>query len=124
MTWFAYSRKNIQGGLGQEIDLIEDHDYRKGVVFSRTGPESDHLIASLGVLNGEGDVSRTMVARASYTAIALHQGPLQMEADQIRIKLFGRANEPWTDDDYYDCFFNLDLANGFVFAHQQNQGLR
>ena len=94
--------KNIQGGFDAEMNLQKAHVYRQGVVFYRTGPESDRLV----------------------TALATHQGALDMQREAVKIKIFGRDAEPFDADDYYESFFNLDLKNGLVFWNEKDQDYR
>jgi hypothetical protein len=65
-----------------------------------------------------------MVESESFTAIALHQGPVDMTKEPIKLKLFGRDRPTDKEDDYYEAFFNLDLKNGFVFWNEKDQEYR
>jgi hypothetical protein len=40
------------------------------------------------------------------------------------MKLFGRDDEPFIEDDYYESFFNVDLANGLVYWNEKDQEYR
>lgn len=116
--------KNIQAGVDAEMALIKDHVYRQGVIFSRTGAESDRLIRALSEMYGKGMSSAEMVQSESFTAIALHQGPIDMAKEPVKLKLFGRDRPTDKEDDYYESFFNLDLKNGFVFWNEKDRGYR
>ena len=116
--------KGIKAGFDSNTNLNKAHVYRKGVVFQRSGPESDRLIASLSALYGNPKPDARMVDEASFTAIALHQGDIDMTADPVKIKLFGRDGPSDTEDDYYESFFNLDLKNRLVFWNEKDQDYR
>jgi hypothetical protein len=116
--------KNIQGGFDSEMNLKKANVYRRGVVFYRTGPESDRLITALATLYGKEKRVRRMTAEETFTAIALHQGALLMEREPVKIKIFGRDGEPFNQDAYYESFFNLDLKNRLVFWNEKDQEYR
>lgn len=116
--------KGIQAGLDAEMDLIEDHVYEEGVVFSSIGPESDRLIAALSAEYGQDKNHVQMVRSESFTAIALHQGAIDMTTEPVKLKLFGRDRPSDQEDDYYESFFNLDLKNMFVFWNEKDQEYR
>lgn len=117
--------KNIQGGFASEMSVQQANVYERGIVFYRSGPESDRLVAALATLYGRDcrQVVR-MTAEESFTAIALHQGALDVERDPVRIKMFGRDTESFDDDAYYESFFNLDLAGGFVCWNEKDPDYR
>lgn len=51
--------KEIQGAFDQNMNLIKNHVYQKGVVFNRSGVESDRLIKALQKLYGlKGNVKK------------------------------------------------------------------
>lgn len=116
--------KNIQGGFDSEMRLRREGVYRRGVTFLRTGEESDRLMAALVRLYGHEKPGLRMIAEETFTAIALHQGPLDMEREPVKIKIFGRDGEPFVEDAYYESFFNLDLKNGFVYWNEKDQDYR
>lgn len=55
-----------------------------------------------------------MVDEETFTAIALHQGLLDAERERINLKLLGRDNQPFEQEDYYESYFNMDLPNRIV----------
>lgn len=116
--------KNIQSGFDADMNLKKEHVYRQGVVFIRTGPESDRLINALATLYGEENTKRQMRFEETFTAIALLQGPLAMEQQPVKIKIFGRDSEPFDEQAYYESFFNLDLKEGFVFWNEKDPDYR
>lgn len=65
-----------------------------------------------------------MVQSESYTAIALHRGPIDMTKQPVKLKLFGRDGPTDSEDDYYESFFNLLLEDGFVFWNEKDQEYR
>jgi hypothetical protein len=94
------------------------------VAFIRTGPESDRLIRALAKLYGHEGAMRQMIPEETFTAIALHQGVIDMEQEPVKIKIFGRDGEPFDEDAYYESFFNLDLKAGFVFWNEKDHDYR
>lgn len=114
--------KEIKAGLDEESNLIQEHVYFEGVVFQRSGPESDRLIDQLAKLYGLNRKGRQMRSREAYTAIALHQGNIDLSHQPIKLKLFGREEEG--DDLYNESFFNVDLPNGIVFWNEKDQEYR
>lgn len=117
--------KNIQGGFDSEMNLQKENVYQRGVVFYRIGPESDRLVAALAALYGQKkDQVLRMTEEEPFTAIALHQGALDMEREPVKIKIFGRDAEPFDEDAYNESFFNLDLTNGLVFWNEKDQEYR
>ena len=116
--------KGIQAGMDAKMALIKDHVYQKGVVFSRTGPESDRLINALSVMYGAGEKHGQMVPTEAFTAIALHVGPIDMTKEPIKLKLFGHDGPTDSEADYNESFFNLDLKNKLVFWNEKDQEYR
>lgn len=117
--------KNIQGGFDSAMNLQRANVYQRGVMFYRTGPESDRLVTALATLYGqEKKRGLRMTAEETFTAIALHQSSLDMEREPVKIKIFGRDAEPFDEEAYYESFFNLDLKNGLVFWNEKDQGYR
>jgi hypothetical protein len=116
--------KGIQAGMDSKMNSLKDHVYRKGVVFSRTGPESDRLISALAAMYGAKESPGKMVQTEAFTAIALHQGPIDMTNEQIKLKLFGHDGPTDREDHYNESFFNLDLRNRLVFWNEKDQEYR
>jgi hypothetical protein len=118
-------RRGIRGGFDADMKLIQDHVYCPAVEFRRSGPESDDLVAALAALYGRPSQDLRMVDAISFTGIALHQDDVDMETQPIRIKLFGRdSDEEVERDEYFESFFNLDLAAGFVFWNEKDPDYR
>ncbi|MCW7755446.1 hypothetical protein OOT00_15830 [Desulfobotulus sp. H1] len=116
--------KGIKGGFDEDMNLIQDHVYIKGIKFYRTGPESDNLITVLASLYGFSDVSAKMTSEERFTGIALHQGEIDMISTPIKMKLFGRDRDDDLEESYNESFFNLDLRNGYVFWNEKDQEYR
>jgi hypothetical protein len=112
--------KNIQGGFDAKMELVRKHVYRLGVRFRRSGAESDRLILAISDLYGISSSVKKMVNEETFTAIALHQGELDMESEPVKLKIFGQDGEPFDEDAYYESFFNVDLPNGFVFWNEKD----
>ena len=116
--------RGIQSGFTENMELNPDHVYRKGVCFARSGPESDRLISVIAKLYGIDVAVERMVDSETYTAIALHQGDIDIEVQPIKLKLFGNDTEADDESVYYESFFNLDLQNGFVFWNEKDEEYR
>ena len=115
--------KDIQAGLDSEMKLNQEHVYSKGVVFSRSGAESDRLISAIAAMYGEEKTNLKMTTEESYTAIALHQRPFNMADEPVKIKLFGH-DAPYDEAQYYESFFNLDLKSRLIFWNEKGQEYR
>lgn len=116
--------KNIHGGFDSGMNLDKSYVYKRGVTFMRSGPESDRLISTLAGLYGDVRPDLKMIELETFTAIALHQGALDMLEIPIKLKLFGRDSEPFDDDAYYESFFNLDLKNRVVYWNEKDPDYR
>jgi hypothetical protein len=117
-------RKDIQSGFDAEMNLVKNHVYREGVTFIRSGIESDKLIARIASLYGLSHARGEMISKETFTAIALHQGQIDLRTEPIKIKIFGRDGESFDQDAYYESFFNVDLVNGFVNWNEKDQEYR
>ena len=114
----------IQAGFNEEMELNRDHVYREGVQFIRSGPERDRLLTAISNLYGIATTASAMVESESFTAIALHQGNLDMTQQPVKLKIFGNDQATDEEEDYYESFFNLDLPNGLVFWNEKDQEYR
>lgn len=117
-------RKDIKPGLDADLKLIRENVVYQGVQFLRSGVESDALLARLSHLYGMDPVNPTMAAKETFTAIALHKDSFDIRAEPVKIKIFGRDADPFIEENYYESFFNLDLAQGFVFWNEKDQDYR
>jgi hypothetical protein len=116
--------KGIKSGFNARMNLVKKHVYRDGVRFVRSGTESDRLIRAIGELYGAGDSKRRMVNEKAFTAIALHQGAIDLDSEPVKLKLFGKDFEPFDENAYYESFFNIDVANGFVYWNEKDPDYR
>ena len=116
--------KGIKSGFDGKMQVMKDHVYLQGVRFLRSGIESDRLIAAIGQFYGAEEAPQKMVLEESFTAIALHQGELDFENDCVKLKLFGRDDEPFDEDAYYESFLNVDLANRMVYWNEKDPDYR
>lgn len=118
--------KGMQGGFDHEMQLIQEHIYRKGITFSRLGIESDNLLKILNSLYGLSPLSIYKMRQAEqYTAILLHQNNLNIHEELVHIKIFGHDQEQDNlDEDYNESFINLDLKNGFVYWNEKDESYR
>lgn len=111
-------------GFDKEMKLVKEHVYRHGVCFRSLGSISDRLINVLAHLYGFQGPLLKMTAEETFTAIALHQQDTNLEQHGVKFKLFGRDQEPFNKDCYYESFFNVDLANGFVSWNEKDPDYR
>jgi hypothetical protein len=116
--------KGIQGGFNEKMILVKKHVYRLGVRFLRSGLESDRLISAISELYGSNRSPKRMVKEETFTAIALHQGELDMDSEPVKLKIFGKDGELFHENAYYESFFNVDLANGFIYWNEKDPDYR
>ncbi|MEM1107209.1 MAG: hypothetical protein AAGH99_00785 [Planctomycetota bacterium] len=117
-------KEGIKSGLDDDMNLIKPHIYSKSVIFRRSGVESDRLVCMLAELYGISIDINKMVERETFTVIALHQGDLDFSSMGVKLKLFGKDEEPFDDDAYYESFLNIDLANQLVFWNEKDTDYR
>ena len=120
--------KGIQGGFredeNEELQLVQEHVYHDGVEFAHSGVDSDELISVIGSLYELTSDRLRMVENRSFTAIALHDGPLDFDKQLVNIKLFANDGEECSEEEYFECFFNVDFANGVVYWNEKDQDYR
>lgn len=122
---FAVKLVNSVGpGFDAEMNLVKDHVYYKGVSFRSLGQVSDDLITALGELYGHDHGNLRMVPEETFTMIALQQQDTDLELHGVKTKLFGRDSDPFSEDDYYESFFNIDLPDGFVSWNEKDPDYR
>ena len=85
--------------------------------------EQSRLVRALAALYGLSQERRRMRARETFTAIALHQGEIDVEAQPVKLKLFGRDAESLPGE-YNESFLNIDLVNGLIFWNEKDQEYR
>lgn len=117
-------QKGIKSGFDANMDLIQDHVYREGVRFFRAGERSDRLIAAIGKLYVSDEIATRMIDEERYTAIALHQGDIDLGSEPVKLKIFGRDGESFDEESYYESFFNVDLLNRLIFWNEKDQDYR
>lgn len=116
--------KGIQNGFDSEMNLHKDRVYRQAVQFIRSGEESDQLMLAISQLyEAEPQVQR-MVECETFTAIALQNDEIDWGSECVKLKLFGKDGEPFVEGDYYESFFHVDLANGWVFWNEKDPDYR
>lgn len=116
--------RSVGPGFDDDMNLIQDHVYHCGVSFRSLGVISDRLISSLANLYGLDQIERRMTPEEKFTAIALQQADTDLELHAVKFKLFGRDQEEFGQDDYYESFFNVDLANGIVSWNEKDPDYR
>ena len=114
----------IQGAFDGDMNLIREHVYHEGVVFRRSGPESDDLVRVIAGLYGQSLAPLKMTDVETFTAIPLHQGAIDMTREAVKIKVFGRDAESCPAEDYYESYFNLDMPNGLVYWNEKDPEYR
>ncbi len=114
----------IKPGLDAGMTLVEGAAVREGVIFSRSGPESDWLITALARLYDLETDDVRMVDEERFTAIMLAQGEANILQTPVRIKIFGRDGADDDEDDYYESFFNIDLSAGYAYWNEKDPSYR
>lgn len=117
-------RKDMRAGFDSNMDLDREHVYRHGVRVFSAGDRSDRLVAAISKLYEDPGPNWRMVDEETFTAIALHQGEIDMATQPIKLKIFGRDSEPFDEEAYYESFFNVDLPNRLVFWNEKDQDYR
>lgn len=117
--------KTIGPGFNTDMELIQEHVYREGLVLFSLGEASDRLIGALAKLYGIEPFQRSAAAQETYTAVALQQEDTELERHPVRIKIFGRdQDEAALEDDYYESFFDVDLPAGYVYWNEKDGDYR
>lgn len=118
-------RRDIRGGFDSATNLISAHISSNAVEFVRSGPDSDNLVTALAELYKLPSRPLRMIEHITFTGIALHEdGEVDMDQKPIKIKIFGYDGADDPSDKYSESFFNLDLANGFVYWNEKDQEYR
>jgi hypothetical protein len=120
--------KGIQGGIredeNEELQLVQEHVYSEGVEFFRSGVDSDALVSVMADLYGLASDDLQMIESHTFTAIALHEGTLDFDSEFVNIKLFANDKEECPEEDYFECFFNVDFANELAYWNEKDQDYR
>ena len=116
--------KKVKPGFDKDMNLIKDHVYYRGVSFRSLGAISDELITSISNLYGFTNSELSMVEAETYTAIALQDKDTDLEIHSVRFKIFGRDQEPFIEENYYESFLNIDLKNEFVSWNEKDPDYR
>lgn len=116
--------KEIGPGFDENMNLNPEHVYREGVVFTRSGPESDRLLVALASLYESSPAPKQMKSQEAFTAIALHKDWIPLTTQPIKLKLFGNDDKADNENAYYESFFNLHLSAGLVFWNEKDQEYR
>lgn len=114
----------IKAGLDHEMNLIKSHVYHEGVRFFSAGAQSNRLVQAISELYATSVRPSQMIPIETYTAIALHQGEINLMDQPIKLKIFGRDSEPFNEDDYYESFFNVDIPNRLAFWNEKDSDYR
>lgn len=117
-------QKGIKAGFDANMDLIRDHVYREGVRFFSMGERSDRLVAAISKLYGSDEINTRMIEEVRFTAIALHQGEMDLAFEPVKLKIFGRDGEPFDEEFYYESFFNVDLPHRLIFWNEKDPDYR
>ncbi|MGH8029086.1 MAG: hypothetical protein ACREO3_04030 [Arenimonas sp.] len=111
-------------GFDAAMHVFRDHVYRGGVVLHSAGPPSDRLIAALARRYRLGAfVGLAMAASVQLTMIVLQQS-IAAGDGPVRMKLFGGDGAGQAKADYFESFFNLDLAAGRAFWKEKDLDYR
>src|SRR5690606_37956289 len=82
--------KTVGPGFDDDMNLIQDHVYYRGVSFRSLGVISDRLISALADLYGLDHGDLRMTAEETFTVIALQQSDTDLELHGVKFKLFGK----------------------------------
>ena len=115
---------HIGPGFDTDLNVLKDNVYRQGVEFRRSGPESDTLMTALSEMYRLNLGVRVMVDSLSFTAIALHNEPVDLRSQTVKIKLFGKDAEPLVEEDYFEAFFNISLRDQVVYWNEKDADYR
>ncbi len=120
--------KNISPGI-QIIDdnpsIVSNNVYDKGLVISSIGEESDDLVFAIAKSYNIKLKSYKMIQSESYTVLHTNINKVDIAKEKIKLKIFGRDNNTlYSDEDYYESFFNVDIVNGFVFWNEKDPHYR
>lgn len=111
-------------GFDADMQLIQAHVYRKGVVLSSLGIETERFISALASLY-EMPVSEVApTATETLTVVALQQQDTGLADGPMRLKLFGQDDDAADAGRYYESFFNVDLPAGFVYWNEKDMDYR
>lgn len=116
--------RGMQGGFDADLKLVNDHVYRQGVRFHRSGDESDRLVSAIAALYELGLGGTRMAHEVSFTAIPLHQGELDFDTQHVTMKIFGHDEEPFDENVYYESFFHVDFAKGLAHWNEKDPEYR
>jgi hypothetical protein len=116
--------KGIKAFFNENMESNPDYIYSDGVKFLRSGTDSDKLLAAIAFLYKLEIPVDQMMEINSFTMISLHQEEFDIELERVNLKLFGNDSESDNANTYYECYFNVDLANGLVFWNEKDLGYR
>ena len=116
--------RHMAPGFDAEMNLVRDHVYRAGVCFKSVGEISDRLVSAMAQLYGLSQGEMRMGSEETFTAIALHQADTDFEIHGVKLKLFGRDQGEFDEAAYYESFFNVDFANGYVSWNEKDPDYR
>lgn len=92
------------------------------ILAQTPGPTARKMQIEQAILKTERELRDAVLKRD--TTIALHLDNADMEIEHISMKLFGNDGEDMSEDDYFECFFNLDLPSGFAFWNEKDPDYR
>lgn len=117
--------KGIEPFFDEQTEPIPGRSYPAGVTFQRTGAESDRLMSLLTRLYGQEPATDLRMTDAEdFTVVALCSDPFDLRTDYVRCKLFGRSAEGFDEEEYYESFFHVNIAGGFVFWNEKDTDYR
>ncbi len=116
--------KDIKAGFDADMAVIENHAYPKALTFNHIGKQSDALLAVLAGLYGFKGEKIYMVKQTSFTAIALHQGEIELQNQPIKLKIFGKDGKKDREEHYNESYFIIDIQAGWVCWNEKDPQYR
>lgn len=117
--------KGIKAGFDANMTVIEKHMCTKGITFINTGKHSDALLTTLAKLYGFEETDGVfMVQKEHYSAIALHQGKVDMLNQPLKMKLFGKDAAKDPQEQYNESYLMIDFKAGWVCWNEKDPEYR
>lgn len=111
-------------GFDADMQLIQAHVYREGVVLSSLGVETERFISALASLYEMPPSAMTPTTSEALTVVALQQEPTNLADGPMRLKLFGQDADAADAERYYESFFNVNLPDGLIYWNEKDMDYR
>lgn len=91
------------------------------VSYASIGAESDRLVHAIAAAYGITEWPTAMIARVTFTAVALEGNPLNCVGEALRMKLF---RESEAQDEYAEVYTNIDVYRERAAIREKDPGYR